>query len=85
MIINMTTQDFSKAGLGKKKKIFSEVLKSKVNQIVHGCMTNGKRGEYRVRHSEVAYSNLKVEPAENDLMEISIYNFETGEWQREVI
>lgn len=81
MIINMTTEEFSGLSVHQKKVIFGDVLNSKVNNIVRGSMTNNKWGEYRVRHDDYAYSNIKVEQSKLGLTKISVYNFITKEWQ----
>ena len=83
MIINMTTKEFSKLDTRCRKKVFAKFLGHPVNQIISGSMTNGKWGEFRVRYEECAYSNIKVEPTENDLMHIQIWNFQTEAWQEE--
>lgn len=83
MILNMTTKEFSEMSVASKKKLFSYVLNSKVQNIVSWSMTNEKWGEYRVRHDEYAYSNLKIEPSKLGLTKVSVYNFETGEWEDE--
>lgn len=81
MILNMTTREFDELSLASKKKLFSYFLKSKVNSIVSGSMTNSTWGEYRVRHDECAYSTIKVNPAENGLAELTVYNYRTKTWE----
>ena len=83
MIINTTTKEFSKLDARGRKKVFSKFLGHKVNEIVSGSMTNGKYGEFRVRHAECAYSNIKIEPTENGLIHMTIWNYQTEEWQEE--
>ena len=80
MEINITTQQFSQLNLRETKKVFEQFLGHKVNQIVSGSMTNQKWGEFRVRHEECAYSKIKVEPSENGLTKLSIYNYNTRTW-----
>lgn len=80
MIINMTTEEFSKLGIRDKKKVFAQFLGHKVNEIVHGSMTNRKWGEYRVRHESYAYSYIKVEPTEDGYVHMTIYDFNKKEW-----
>lgn len=82
MILEMTTQEFDNLTLAGKKKVFAKFLGNKVNQIVHGSMVNGVFGEYRVRHDDCAYSNIRVEQKEGKA-ELTIYNFRTKEWQAE--
>lgn len=83
MIVNMTTREFDELSLAGKKRIFSLFLKSKVNNIVSGSMTNGKWGEYRVRHDECAYSTIKVNPSKLGLTELTVYNYITKTWEGE--
>lgn len=83
MIIKMTTQEFSALTLAGRKKVLSQFLNSKVNQIVSGSMVNCEFGEYRVRHDDCAYSNIKVQPSECGNTELTIYNFRTKQWQSE--
>lgn len=80
MIMNITTEEFSKLDLKGKKKVFAQFLGHKVNEIVHGSMTNRKWGEYRVRHEDYAYSYIKVEPTADGYVHITIYDFETNTW-----
>ena len=80
MIMNITTEEFSKLDLKGKKKVFAQFLGHKVNEIVYGGMTNRKWGEYRVRHEDYAYSYIKVEPTEDGYVHMTIYNFETKTW-----
>lgn len=84
MILKMTTQEFDALNLTGKKKVFGKFLGNKVNQIVYGSMVNGEFGEYRVRHDECAYSNIKVRQTETGAAELIIYNFRTKQWQTEV-
>ena len=84
MILNMTPKEFSQMSAVSKRKIFSYALRSKVNQIVSGSMVNDSEGEYRVRHDECAYSNIKVEPSKLGLTKLSFYNFNTKQWEDDV-
>lgn len=81
MILNITTEEFSKLDLKGKKKIFASYLGHKVNEIVWGGMTNNKWGEYRVRHDGCAYSKIKIDPNEENKVHMTIYNFQTKQWQ----
>lgn len=83
MIINTTTKEFSKLGTRGRKKVFEKFFGHKVNQIVSGGMINGKWGEFRVRHEDYAYSNIKIEPTEDGLIHITIWNYQTEQWQEE--
>lgn len=83
MVLNMTTQQFSKLNLNETKKVFADFLGHKVNQIVSGGMTNDTWGQFYVRHDECAYSRIKVDPTESGLTELTIYNYSTKEWQAE--
>lgn len=83
MIMLIKTDDFNKATPYEKKKILSKFFGHKVNQIVSGSLTNGKYGEFRVRHEDIAYSNLRITTTENGLMHIKIWNFQTEKWQEE--
>lgn len=83
MIINITTKEFSKLGTRDRKKIFTKFLGHPVNEIVSGSMTNGKWGEFRVRHQECAYSKIKIEPTETGLIHMTIWNYQTEKWQEE--
>lgn len=83
MIINTTTKEFSKLDTRGRKKVFEKFLGHKVNEIVSGSMTNGKCGEFRVRHEECAYSNIKIEPTEDGLIHMTIWNYQTEQWQEE--
>ena len=80
MIMNITTEEFSKLDVKGKKKVFAQFLGHKVNEIVYGGMTNNKWGEYRVRHETYAYSYIKVDPTEDGYVHMTIYNFENKEW-----
>ena len=84
MIIQTLTKDFHKATIYDKKKILSKFFGHKVNQIVSGSLTNGKFGYFRVRHEDIAYSNIRIDTTENGYMHIKIWNFQTEEWQEEV-
>ena len=81
MILNMTTQEFSRLTTRELKQIFSEYLGSKVNEIQWGSMTNEKWGEYKIRHDVYAHSLIKVEPSKIGLTKLSIYNYIKKEWQ----
>ena len=80
MILKITTEEFSRLDLKGKKKVFAQFLGHKVNEIVHGGMTNNKWGEFRVRHEKYAYSYIKVEPTEDGYVHMKIYNFENNTW-----
>ena len=81
MVLNMTTQAFSRLNSRELKKVLGEYLGHKVNEIVYGGMTNDTWGLYRVRHNECAYSKIKVDPTDSGLTELTIYNYQTKEWQ----
>lgn len=83
MILNVATKEFSKLGTRGRKKVFAEFFGHPVNEIVSGSMTNGKWGEFRVRHEEYAYSNIKIEPTEDGLIHMTIWNYQTEKWQEE--
>lgn len=84
MIILTKTEAFNKATLYEKKKILSKFFGHKVNQIVSGSLINGRYGDFRVRHEDIAYSNLRITTTEEGLMHVKIWNFQTGKWQEEV-
>lgn len=84
MIILTKTNDFNKATSYEKKKILSKFFGHKVNQIVSGSLTNGKYGDFRVRHEDIAYSNIRIATTEDGFMHIKIWNFQTEAWQEEV-
>ena len=84
MIILTKTDDFNKATVCEKKKILSKFFGHKVNQIVSGSLTNGKFGYFRVRHEDIAYSNIRIATTEDGFMHIKIWNFQTEAWQEEV-
>lgn len=84
MIVLTKTKDFDKATTYEKRKILSKFFGHKVNQIVSGSLTNGKCGDFRVRHEDIAYSNIRVTTTETGHMHITIWNFQTKEWQEEV-
>lgn len=83
MILLTKTDDFNKATLYEKKKILSKFFGHKVNQIVSGSLTNGKFGDFRVRHEDIAYSNIRIITTEDGYMHIKIWNFQTEAWQEE--
>ena len=80
MIIKITTEEFTNLDLKGKKKVFAQFLGHKVNEIVHGSMTNRKWGEYRVRHEDYAYSYIKVEPNKDGYVHMTIYDFNKNIW-----
>ena len=84
MVILIKTEDFHKATSYEKKKILSKVFGHKINQIVSGSLTNGKYGDFRVRHEDIAYSNIRITTIENGYMNVQFWNFQTEEWQEEV-
>jgi hypothetical protein len=83
MIIKIKTKDFHRMSIMNKKKVLQEFFGHKVNQIVSGSLTNGKRGDFRVRHDNDAYSNIRITTTEDGYMHIKIWNFQTEEWQEE--
>lgn len=83
MIILTKTSDFNHATVHEKKKILSRFFGHRVNQIVSGSLTNGKCGEFRVRHEDIAYSNIRITTTETGHMHIEIWNFQTEAWQEE--
>jgi hypothetical protein len=83
MILLVKTDEFSKATTYEKKKILSKFFGHKVNQIVSGSLTNGKYGDFRVRHEDIAYSNIRIATTETGHMHIKIWNFQTEAWQEE--
>lgn len=83
MIIETKTKDFSRMDVYDKKKVLSKFFGHKVNQIVRGSLTNGTRGDFRVRHEDIAYSNLRITTTEEGFMHIEIWNFQTEKWQEE--
>lgn len=83
MILLTKTDTFDKATSYEKKKILSKFFGHKVNQIVSGSLTNGKYGDFRVRHEDIAYSNLRIATTEDGFMHIKIWNFQTEAWQEE--
>ena len=84
MVILTKTETFNNATMYEKKKILSKFFGHKVNQIVSGSLTNGKFGDFRVRHEDIAYSNIRINTTEDGFMHIKIWNFQTEEWQEEV-
>lgn len=84
MIIMTKISTFDHATPYEKKKILSKFFGHKVNQIVNGSLTNGKYGDFRVRHEDIAYSNLRISTTEDGYMHIKIWNFQTEKWQEEV-
>ena len=84
MVILTKTETFRNANIYDKKKILSKFFGHKVNQIVSGSLTNGKFGDFRVRHEDIAYSNIRIDTTENGYMHIKIWNFQTEEWQEGV-
>lgn len=83
MIMKIKTKDFNKATVYEKKKILSKFFGHKVNQIVSGSLTNGKCGDFRVRHEDIAYSNIRIATTEDGWMHIKIWNYRTEKWQEE--
>lgn len=81
MILNITTNEFDKLDTRGKKKIFADFLGHKVNEILWGGMTNGKWGEYKIRHDKYAYSIIRIEPNEENKVHLTIYNYSTKQWQ----
>lgn len=83
MIIETKTKDFCRMAVYDKKKVFSKFFGHKVDQIVSGSLTNGTHGNFRVRHEDIAYSNLRITTTEEGFMHIEIWNFQTEKWQEE--
>ena len=83
MIIKTKTKDFHKMDIYNKKKVLQQFFGHKVNQIVSGSLTNGKYGDFRVRHEDIAYSNIRITTTEDGYMHIKIWNFQTEAWQEE--
>lgn len=83
MILLIKTSDFHKSTLYEKKKILSKLFGHKVNQIVSGSLTNAKYGDFRVRHEDIAYSNIRISTTEEGYMHIVIWNYQTEKWQEE--
>ena len=83
MIVMVKTSTFDHETLYEKKKILSKFFGHKVNQIVSGSLTNGKYGDFKVRHEDIAYSNIRITTTEDGYMHIKIWNFQTEEWQEE--
>lgn len=81
MIIQTKTKDFDKMTVYNKKKVLSQFFGHKVNQIVSGSFTNATLGDFRVRHDGNAYSYLRIKTTEDGYMHITIWNFQTEEWQ----
>ena len=84
MIINTTTKEFSKLDARGRKKVFEKFFRHKINQIVSGGMINGTCGNFQVRHDTYAYSKVKIEPTEDGLIHMMIWNFEKEKWQEEI-
>jgi hypothetical protein len=84
MIIKVLTKDFHRMNVYDKKKVLAQFFGHKVNQIVSGSLTGGKYGDFRVRHEDIAYSNIRITTTEEGFMHIKIWNFQTEEWQEEV-
>lgn len=80
MILNITTNEFSKLDLRGKKKVFETFLGHKVNEIASGAMTNNKCGLYKIRHEKYIYSKIQIEPTKEDKVHMTIYNYSTNEW-----
>ena len=83
MIIKTKTKDFHKMNIYDKKKVLAQFFGHKVNQIVWGSLTNGECGDFRVRHEDIAYSNIRITTTEEGYMHIIIWNFTEKQWQEE--
>ena len=83
MIVKIFTKDFNMMSAHNKKQVLSKFFGHNVNQIVSGSLTNGKYGDFRVRHEDIAYSNIRIATTEDGYMHIKIWNFQTEEWQEE--
>lgn len=83
MIINTTTKEFSKLDTRGRKKVFEKFFGHKVNQIVSGGLVNNIRGDFEVRHDTYAYSKLRIKTTEDGHMHITIWNYQTEQWQEE--
>jgi hypothetical protein len=83
MVLRTKTKDFNKMDIHNKKKVLQQFFGHKVNQIVSGSLTNGKYGDFRVRHEDIAYSNIRITTTEDGYMHIKIWNFQTEAWQEE--
>ena len=81
MILNITVNEFSALDARGKKRIFSEFLGHKVNEIMAGGMTNCKWGKYVIRHETCAYSQIKIDPTPENKTHITIYNYSTKQWE----
>ena len=83
MLMNIKTTDFGKMNVYERKRVLSQFFGHKVNQIVSGSLTNGRYGDFRVRHDDIAYSNIRITTVDNGYMRIQIWNFQTEQWQEE--
>lgn len=83
MIIKISTKNFDRMDTHNKKKVLSQFFGHKVNQIVSGSLINGKYGDFRVRHEDIAYSNIRIITTEDGYMNIKIWNYQTEKWQEE--
>lgn len=81
MIIDVLTKDFAKMDIRNKKKVLKKFFGHKIDEIVWGGLTNCSCGEYKIRHEGCAYSRIKVTTTDNGYMNITIYNYQTKEWQ----
>ena len=84
MILEITTEDFSRLSKKEKEKVFEKFLGVEVNEIVKGSMTNMKYGEYKVRFDDCGYCRIKIEPTEQGKADIKIYNYTLEKWEDEV-
>ena len=83
MIIKTHIKEFCRMNVYDKKKILQQFFGHKVNQIVSGSLTNGKCGDFRVRHDNDAYSNIRITSTQDGYIHIVIWNFQTEKWQEE--
>lgn len=82
MILDITTQEFSKLRLEEKKKVFEQFIGNKVNEVCKGSMTNGTHGEYKIKHNKIEYSRIKIEPIENKT-HMMIFDYSQCKWVEE--
>ena len=83
MIIRIKTSEFNKMSIFDKKKVLAQFFGHKVNQIVSGSLTNGRYVDFRVRHEDIAYSDIRITTIEDGYMHIVIWNYQTEQWQEE--
>ena len=92
MKVKTTAREFSSMTLAQKKKVLGEFTGTKVNEIVRGSLTNDCYGEFRIRHDEYAYSNIRINVTTDGKllkdrdagMLITAWNFSKNEWQETI-